>query len=98
MTSAPLAPGVRIASYELVHQLGRGAIGETFKARVVEGADEGQFVCLKVLAQEFRGGPSAKRDAALRYLRHEARVVSQLEHPNIARLLDSGAFADAYYL
>jgi serine/threonine protein kinase len=98
MTSAPFAPGFRIGDYELLHELGRGAIGETFAARAVAGPRKGQRVCLKVLAQEFRGRRSAERDAAERHLQHEARVVSQLEHPNIARLLDSGAAGDVWYL
>ena len=98
MSSAPLMPGYRIGDYELVHELGRGAIGETFAARGVTGPRAGQLVCLKVLAQEFRGIRSAERDAAVRYLRHEARVVSQLDHPNIARLLDSGSAGDVWYL
>ena len=59
---------------------------------------DGQPVCLKVLAQEFRGIRSAERDAAVRYLRHEARVVAQLDHPNIARLLDSGVSDEVWYL
>jgi serine/threonine-protein kinase len=98
MTSAPLAPGCRIGDYELDHQLARGAVGETFAARAIAGPRKGQRVCLKVLAQEFRGRRSAERDAAVRHLQHEARVVSHLEHPNIARLLDSGAAGDVWYL
>jgi serine/threonine-protein kinase len=98
MTSAPLAPGSLIGDYELMYELGRGAIGETFAAQVIAGPRNGQLVCLKVLAQEFRGARSAERDAAVRYLRHEARVVSQLDHPNIARLLDSGVSGDVWYI
>jgi serine/threonine protein kinase len=98
MTGAPIAPGCRIGDYELIHELGRGAIGETFATRVVAGPRAGQIVCLKVLAKEFRDTRSAERDSAVRYLRHEARVVAQLEHPNIARLLDSGVASDVWYL
>jgi serine/threonine-protein kinase len=98
VTGAPLAPGCRIGNYELLYELGRGAIGETFAARASGGPHDGQIVCVKVLAQEFRGSRSAERDAAVRYLRHEARVVSQLDHPNIARLLDSGGSGDVWYL
>ena len=98
MTSAPLAPGFRIGDYELLYELGRGAVGETFAARALAGSRNGRLVCLKVLAQEFRGIRSAKRDVAIRYLQHEARVVSQLEHPNIAKLLDSGTAGDVWYL
>src|ERR1700742_671004 len=98
MTRADCVPGSRIADYQLIYELGRGAIGETFAARVVRGAREGQFVCLKVLAREYRGARSPERDAAVRYLRHEARVVSKLEHPNIACLLDSGVHDDVHYL
>lgn len=98
MTGAPLAPGCRIGNYEILYELGRGAIGETFAAQAVGGPHDGQIVCLKVLAQEFRGSRSAERQVAVRYLRHEARVVSQLEHPNIAGLLDSGGSGDVWYL
>lgn len=98
MTSAPLAPGYRIGDYEILYELGRGAVGETFAARALAGSQSGRVVCLKVLAQEFRGIQSAKREVAIRYLQHEARVVSQLEHPNIAKLLDSGTAGDIWYL
>jgi serine/threonine protein kinase len=98
MTGAPFAPGSRIGEYEVIRELSRGAVGETFAARAVGGPQEGQIVCLKVLAREFRGVRSAEREAAIKHLRHEARVVSQLDHPNIARLLDSGVAVDVWYL
>jgi hypothetical protein len=98
MTGAPFAPGSRVGDYEVIRELSRGAVGETFAARAVGGPLEGQIVCLKVLAREFRGVRSAEREAAIKHLRHEARVVSQLDHPNIARLLDSGVAGDVWYL
>ena len=40
VTGAVYMPGRRIAEYELLDELGRGAIGETFAAQVALARDE----------------------------------------------------------
>jgi serine/threonine-protein kinase len=66
--------------YTLEREVGRGGGARVFLAR----SKAGNEVALKVLHPEL-----AVTVAADRFLR-EVRLCSQLDHPNIARLLDSG--------
>lgn len=66
--------------YTLEREVGRGGGARVFLARNTEGTE----VALKVLHPEL-----AVTVAADRFLR-EVRLCSRLDHPNIARLLDSG--------
>jgi eukaryotic-like serine/threonine-protein kinase len=74
---------VRLAfadKYQVDREIGRGGDSRTFLA--VDG--EGQKLALKILHPEV-----LESVAADRFLR-EIRMTSQLNHPHIARLLDSG--------
>ena len=74
---------VRLAfadQYQVDREIGRGGDSRTFLA--VDG--EGQKLALKILHPEV-----IESVAADRFLR-EIRMTSQLNHPHIARLLDSG--------
>jgi serine/threonine protein kinase len=84
--------------YDLFETLGQGGIGEAYVARSRRGEHADTFVCLKIMGREFQAASGARRREAIDSLRHEARVVSQLHHPNIARLLDSGAYNDVWFL
>jgi serine/threonine protein kinase len=66
--------------YQVDREIGRGGDSRTFLA--IDG--EGQKVALKILHPEV-----LESVAADRFLR-EIKVASQLNHPHIARLLDSG--------
>jgi serine/threonine-protein kinase len=66
--------------YQVEREIGRGGASRVFLA--IDRA--GQKLALKILHPEF-----LESMAADRFLR-EIRLVSQLNHPNIARLLDSG--------
>src|SRR5215207_8500910 len=66
--------------YQVDREIGRGGASRVFLA-MDRG---GQKLALKILHPEF-----LESMAADRFLR-EIRLVSQLSHPNIARLLDSG--------
>jgi serine/threonine protein kinase/tetratricopeptide (TPR) repeat protein len=79
-----LAPGARFGAYELVRELGCGGMGDVWLARRSDGRFEGE-VALKVLHAHV-----AQSSARERFVR-EGRIVGQLSHPNIARLLDAGA-------
>jgi serine/threonine protein kinase/Flp pilus assembly protein TadD len=77
-----LAPGSRIGNYEILKQLGGGAMGEVYKA-----LDQrlGRIVALKLLPVDLARDPSARR----RFL-HEAKAVAALDHPNVATLYEVG--------
>lgn len=79
--------GQQIGAYQLLRRVGRGGMGEVYEARR-PGADFEQRVAVKLLR---RGLDSA--DIVRRFLR-ERRILAQLEHPGIARLVDGGLSAD----
>lgn len=77
----------RVAGFRVLGVLGQGGMGEVFLAER-ETEDFVQRVALKRMTL-------GNRDANLRerFLR-ERRILAQLNHPNIARLLDGGLDAD----
>ena len=78
-----LQPGSRLGPYEIVSTIGSGGMGEVYRCRdtrVPRG-----ILALKVL------GPSAAKDPNFRkrFVR-EARIISQLDHPNVCAFYDVG--------
>jgi serine/threonine protein kinase len=71
-----LAPGSRLGPYEILASIGKGGMGEVFKAR---DSRLGRDVAIKVSAQQF----------SERFER-EARVIASLNHANICTLYDVG--------
>jgi hypothetical protein len=80
-----LRAGDRIGSYEVIHRLGSGGMGEVYRARDTR---LGRTVALKVL----RTGADPD---LLRRLDREARAASALNHPNIVHIYDVGESASA---
>ncbi|MBL8217923.1 MAG: protein kinase, partial [Bryobacterales bacterium] len=79
--------GRKMGPYRIVREIGRGGMGVVYEA--VRDDDEfRKRVALKVAA---RAAYSA--DFLARF-RHERQILAQLEHPNIARLLDGGVTED----
>ena len=72
----PLNPGAQLGHYEILAMIGKGGMGEVYRARDPRLNRE---VALKVSAQEF----------SERFSR-EAAVVASLNHPNICTLYDVG--------
>jgi serine/threonine protein kinase len=73
-----LAPGSRIASYEVLALLGTGGMGEVYRARDLK---LGREVAIKLLPDQFAHDP----DRLARFQR-EAQVLASLNHPNIAAI------------
>ncbi|MCI0340530.1 MAG: serine/threonine protein kinase, partial [Planctomycetales bacterium] len=73
-------PPPRLGSYEVGALLGRGGMGEVYRAR---HASLGRGVALKLLA------PGAPAELRTRFLR-EARTAARLRHPNIVTVHDAG--------
>lgn len=84
---APLAPGTRIGNWVIERLLGHGGMGAVHLAQR-SGDDFTQRGALKLIK---RGMDSA---AVLARFRRERQILSQLEHPHIARLLDGGISDD----
>ncbi len=75
-----LKAGDRLGAYEIAGLLGRGAMGEVYRARDTR---LGRDVAVKVLPAAFVN--DADR---LARLEREARLISQVNHPNICTLFD----------
>ena len=74
----PLAPGSRVGVYEVIAPIGRGGMGEVYRARDTTLHRE---VAVKVLPDAF----AQDRDRLLRFER-EARLLAALNHPNVAAI------------
>jgi serine/threonine protein kinase len=83
--SAGLAPGTRVGAYSVIELIGRGGMGEVYRAERVDGQFE-QQVAIKLMRAEM--GERTRRFHA------ERRILARLEHPNIARLHDGGVSED----
>ncbi|MEZ5559744.1 MAG: protein kinase [Pseudomonadales bacterium] len=83
----PELAGQVFGAYRVVRELGRGGMGAVYLA---ERADRefSKFVALKLIK---RGMDS---DALIERFRAERQILANLDHPNIARLLDGGTAPD----
>jgi serine/threonine protein kinase len=70
--------GKNLAHYEITSQLGKGGMGEVFRAK---DQKLGREVAIKVLPEEF----AKDADRVARFQR-EAKVLASLNHPNIAAI------------
>ncbi|MBC8086624.1 MAG: serine/threonine protein kinase [Phycisphaerae bacterium] len=82
-----LAPGTRLGFYELLDLVGRGGMGEVYRARRVDGELE-LTVAIKVLRSDARSESLTRRFVA------ERALLARLNHPNIASILDAGTAPD----
>jgi tetratricopeptide (TPR) repeat protein len=81
------AIGETIGRYRLVELIGKGGMGAVYRAERIDAAYE-QSVAIKLIDGLFQSGE------AIAHFRAERQILANLEHPNIARLLDGGARAD----
>ena len=72
----PLPPGVRIGSYEIVGPLGKGGMGEVYRATDIR---LGRAAAIKALP----AGVAGDRESLARFER-EARLLASINHPSIA--------------
>ncbi len=77
-----LSAGTRLGPYEIEGELGRGGMGEVYRARDTR---LGRSVAVKILPPQF----AADAESVGRFDK-EARAVASLSHPNIVTLLDVG--------
>ncbi len=80
-----LSTGTRIGSYEIIAEIGKGGMGEVYRAR---DAKLGRDVAIKVLPEAF-----ARDGERMARFEREAKVLASLNHPNIAAIYgfeDSG--------
>jgi len=75
--------GRRVGAYRVERLLGRGGMGAVYLA----SRDDGEFT--KHVAVKFIR-PSRVTPALLRRFRAERQILADIDHPNIARLIDGG--------
>src|ERR1700682_200239 len=84
-----LSPGERLGPYEILAPIGKGGMGEVYRARDPRLHRD---VAVKVLPQAFA------TDAARERFQREARAASALNHPDICAVYDVGEAAGHPFL
>src|SRR5262245_878993 len=74
----PLIPGTRLGQYEVISALGRGGMGEVYRARDTRLDRD---VAVKILSKDLSSRPGHTER-----LEQEAKVLASLNHPNIAAI------------
>src|SRR5215471_8563588 len=85
-----LTIGTQLGSYEITALLGKGGMGEVYRARDLKLKRE---VAIKVLPADF----SRDADRVSRFQR-EAELLASLSHPNIAGIYDLQQYSDSRFL
>jgi WD40 repeat protein len=89
-SSPPSLIGRKLGPYTIVSLLGRGGMGEVYRARDTR---LGRDVAVKVLPEELAGSPER-----LQRFEREASAVAALNHPNILTIFDVGSHDGAPYV
>ncbi len=87
---SPPVPGQQFASFQIISQIGVGAVGAVYRAR---WPDVGKEVAVKVLLRELAGNELILK----RFLR-EAQAMARLNHENIVQLHAVGEHDGQHYL
>jgi eukaryotic-like serine/threonine-protein kinase len=82
----------KIGRYEIVAELGRGAMGVVYKAT---DPNIGRLVALKTMRLDVHGIEHAEMS---RRFRHEARAAGTLNHPNIVTIYDAHEVDGLFYI
>jgi len=90
MPTQNLPTGTFLGPYRLIALLGKGAMGEVYRAH---DPKLGREVAIKVLPAAF-----AESVERLRRFEHEARAASALNHPNILTIYELGTHEGAPFL
>ena len=73
-----MQPGTKLGHYEILSPLGKGGMGEVWRAR---DSKLGREVAIKTLPEEF-----AQDEERLARFEREAKLLASLNHPNIAAI------------
>jgi serine/threonine protein kinase/tetratricopeptide (TPR) repeat protein len=79
--------GRKFGAYQLIREIGRGGLGAVYLAARADDQYRKQ-VAIKVIRRGL------DTDDIIRRFRNERQILAQLDHPNIARLIDGGTTDD----
>ncbi len=82
-----------VGSYELIAELARGGMGRVFLARRTGEAGFERLFAIKVLNHYMESEPEA-----VQMLLDEARIASQVHHPNVVPITDIGVHEGSYFV
>ena len=85
-----LQAGHKLAHYEIVEPIGKGGMGEVYRAK---DSKLGRDVAIKVLPEEF-----AQDRERLKRFKREAKVLASLNHTNIASIYGLEQSGSTHYL
>ena len=86
-TTDSKSPPSRIGAYRVLNRIGVGGMGQVFLAERADDQFE-QKVAIKILGTRFASPELVRR------FRTERQILANLNHPNVARLLDGGETED----
>jgi serine/threonine protein kinase len=85
-----VAPGIQVGCYEIRSIIGRGGMGEVWRAHDIRLDRD--------VAIKFLSNPLGADEQRLRRFEREARATSALNHPNIVTIYDIGTHDGAPYI
>jgi eukaryotic-like serine/threonine-protein kinase len=85
-------PVQRVSRYEVVSELGRGAMGVVYKAK---DPNIERIIALKTMRIDVQG---TDQEEILRRFKHEAKLAGVMAHPNIVAIYDAGEFEGVFYM
>ena len=85
-----IASGVEIGGYRVEELIGRGGMGEVYRAHD-DRLD--RSVALKILAPRY-----AEDEGFRERLLRESRIAASLDHPNVVPVYDAGDADSGFYL
>ena len=91
MDEGRFPPGTVLAQrYRIVSVLGRGGMGEVYRAN--------DLLLAQTVALKFLPAPWTSDEATLARFRNEVRIARQISHPNVCRVYDIGEADGSTYL
>jgi hypothetical protein len=91
LTPASLGPGVVLGRWQIERRLGSGGMADVFQAKSIGEAGFAKTVALKIMHSHL-----ARNERAVDHFLDEARLASQIHHPNVVQILDLGKIGGEY--
>ena len=93
MSSANLGAGATLGRWEIVKRLGSGGMADVYLAHARGEAGFAKAVAIKVMHPHL-----ARNERAVEHFLDEARLASQISHPNVVQIQDLGKIGNDYVI